>query len=126
MSKTKEGDLKEKVKELFVKHHVYPFTQALARIKAKLPIVGSYSMPSSNGYGEAGIGDFLVCLGGIYIEVETKAKDGKLRGIQQARRDVTLAAGGEHIVLYGDDDLYEFEKKLSVARDLILNEEGRI
>ena len=64
MALTPEGAVKKKVKEWLVKHGAY------------------YYMPVSNGMGRVGAPDFIVCLAGRFIGIETKAPK-KLTWINQ-------------------------------------------
>ena len=64
-----------------------------------------YFMPSMNGYGRAGIPDFIGCYQGQMFAIEAKAKNGKLTPAQarelQALVDngaqVTVATSGESV-----------------------------
>lgn len=49
-----EADVKQDVKELFRKYNVW------------------YFMPSMNGYGRSGVPDFIACVRGHFLAVETK------------------------------------------------------
>lgn len=112
---TPEGDVKKRVKEMLERYGILPFKTALAVLKEgneHTRIHGYYSMPSASGYGEAGIGDFLLCIQAMYMEIETKAKKGKLRGIQDAHISVVTAAGGYNLVIKTEDDMNTLENIL--------------
>lgn len=44
-----------------------------------------YFMPSANGYGKAGIPDFVCCANSLFIGIEAKRKDGEWSDYQQQR-----------------------------------------
>ncbi len=71
------------------------------KIKKTIKALGFwYYMPSQNGMGVSGIPDLIVCAGGLFIGIETKAP-GKLANVtpnQQARIDEINGAGGLAVV----------------------------
>jgi hypothetical protein len=54
---TPEGKVKKKVKALLEKYEIY------------------YYMPVPGGYGRVGVGDFICCVNGKFLAIETKADD---------------------------------------------------
>ena len=58
-----------------------------------------YFMPPANGYGRAGIPDFIGCMNGLLIAIEAKAKKIKPTALQLREldriRDSALKADGE-------------------------------
>lgn len=71
------------------------------KIKKTIKSLGFwYYMPAQNGMGVNGIPDLIVCAGGFFIGIETKAP-GKLKNVtanQQARIDEINGAGGLAVV----------------------------
>jgi Holliday junction resolvase len=87
---TPEGKIKRKVVQLFKQHGVW------------------YFMPASNGFGKAGIPDFVACINGYFIGVETKADITKKPTKLQIKCGADIKqAGGIWMVVYDDDTLYE-------------------
>lgn len=58
-----------------------------------------YYMPVSTGYGKHGVPDFLLCVCGSFIGIETKANGGKLTALQAKQLTDIQAAGGTAIVV---------------------------
>jgi pantoate kinase len=72
------------------------------RVKEILKSFGkdlAYCMPIGTGYGNSGIGDFVFCYRGKYHEVETKAGDNVLTGLQSKRQQDVTNAGGKACVI---------------------------
>ena len=61
-----------------------------------------YFMPSMSGFGRAGIPDFICCIRGRLLGIETKAQKGKLTRIQEIEHAGINQAGGVCIVLRPD------------------------
>lgn len=83
MASTPEGKVKQKVKEVLKRHNIYWFC------------------PVQNGMGVVGTPDFLCCVDGKFLAIETKAP-GKLSSVtpnQEARMDDIRASGGLAIVV---------------------------
>lgn len=57
MAQTPEGRVKDKIKKILREHNIY------------------YAMPHGAGYGDAGVPDFLCCVKGKFVAIETKAHD---------------------------------------------------
>ena len=49
-------------------------------------------------FGGRGAGDLIGCVLGLWIEVENKARAGKLRELQTTRRDLVTKFGGLYVV----------------------------
>ena len=90
MSMTPEGRVKKRVKEW---------------LKARGAF---YYMPVSNGMGAVGVPDFLCCLKGRFIAIETKApgKRSNLTPNQEQRIKEIHSAGGAALVV---DDVAQLE-----------------
>lgn len=65
-----------------------------------------YVMPVTGGYGRQGAPDFLVCLKGQFIGIETKAGKGKLTALQEMNLKQIIEAGGLSLVIREDDVKY--------------------
>ena len=100
---TPEGKTKKAVKELLHELQILPFQKAVSAIRKGDSIHGYYQMPSATNYGEAGIGDFLLCVAGHYMELETKG-DGSQSKIQKLHQEVVEAAGATYLVIKTDED----------------------
>lgn len=67
------------------------------KVKAVLESEGVYYfMPPANGYGRAGVPDFVCCVNGLFLAIETKANGGKptalqIREIETIRRNNGVA-----------------------------------
>ena len=58
-----------------------------------------YFMPPANGYGRAGIPDFVGCLKGQFIAIEAKAGKGKTTALQDREIEKIKRSGGFAIVV---------------------------
>ena len=85
---TPEGRVKAKVKRLLADHGAYSF------------------MPVQTGYGATTL-DFLVCVYGFFVAIETKAGKGKITERQHRTIDEIKAAGGFAIVVREDTSALE-------------------
>ena len=81
MAATPEAKVKAKIKALLKKHGAY------------------YAMPIGSGYGNSGVPDFLVCLGGEFLAIEAKAGKGKTTALQDKHLREIEAAGGRALVV---------------------------
>lgn len=93
---TPEGKVKKDVKAWLVKHDAY------------------YYMPVSNGMGRVGAPDFVVCLAGRFVGIETKAPGKRGNATPNQLREIEWInrAGGFAMVV---DDV----EQLEVLRGLI-------
>ena len=60
-------------------------------------------MPVTGGYGNSGAPDFLVCLNGKFIGIETKAGKGKTTLLQDLNLDKIRKAEGFALVIREED-----------------------
>lgn len=101
------------------------------KVKKYLKGLGAfYFMPVSNGMGVSGIPDFIVCLGGRFIGIETKAPGrlGNTTQNQRDRMDEIDAAGGITIVTDNVDHLHttiQLLTSIKMSRPLSPAERGR-
>ena len=58
-----------------------------------------YFMPPANGYGRAGIPDFVGCLNGLLIAIEAKAGKNKPTALQVRELEAIRTANGHAIVV---------------------------
>ena len=72
--------------------------------------------PSMNGYGRAGIPDFIACDAGRMIAIEAKAPHGKCTPWQDRELDALAAAGAVTAVVSNRDDLLALSDLLSRGR----------
>mgnify|MGYP003615592269 FL=1 len=82
---TPEGKVKKDVKALFAADGVH------------------YTMPVSNGMGKMGQGDFIACVNGRDLSVETKAEGKKMTTLQELNAEKVRAAGGIAVVIRPGD-----------------------
>jgi hypothetical protein len=82
---TPEGKVKAKVREIFKE-----FGTAYTHIPA-------------SQFGKAGVGDYICCVKGIYLEVEAKAGKGKQTLLQRLRANEVEEAGGFYVVINEDN-----------------------
>ena len=82
-------------------------------VKKRLDAMGAYYyMPVSNGMGRVGAPDFMVCLNGRFIGVETKApgKRGNTTPNQDRELQAIRTAGGISVVI---DDVSQLDGVLT-------------
>lgn len=88
-----------------------PEAAVKAAVKAKLTAAGAwFCMPIGTGYGNSGVPDFVCCLAGRFVAIETKAP-GKRRNttVMQDKQIVGIhKAGGVAMVIDNADQLDEF------------------
>jgi len=87
---TPEGKVKKEVKAWLVKNKAY------------------YYMPVSNGMGRVGAPDFIVCIGGRFVGIETKAKGKRGNATPNQLREIEWInrAGGYAFVV---DDVSQLD-----------------
>lgn len=95
MSKTPEGIVKDKVKELLKEFEVY------------------YFMPVQNGYGACGL-DFHCCVEGRAVYIETKAPGKKLTPRQENTVRQIQASGGLVFVVSTDEHIVILRNALNL------------
>ncbi len=82
-----------------------PEGRCKAAIKRMLDAAGVYFfMPPANGYGRAGIPDFVCCVRGRFLAIEAKAGKGKTTALQDRELQRIKDAGGVSVVVYEDDE----------------------
>jgi Holliday junction resolvase len=94
MATTPEGRVKAQIKKLLVESGAY------------------YVMPVSNGMGNHGVPDFLICMDGMFIAVEAKAGTNKPTALQQMHLDKIQAKGGVALVI-NETNYYLLKEALS-------------
>jgi len=82
---TPEAKTKAHIKRILDAHSVY------------------YFMPAANGYGRAGIPDFIVCANGRFLAIEAKAGRGQTTALQERELSRIRANGGRALVVYDDE-----------------------
>ena len=78
---TPEGKVKAKLKKVLKDNDIY------------------YVMPATGGYGNSGAPDFLICLNGVFVGIETKAAGNKPTALQQMNLDKIKDSGGLALVV---------------------------
>ena len=82
------------------------------RIKQILEELGCYYfMPPANGYGRAGIPDFVGCFRGLFIAIEAKSGKNKPTALQLREIDRIKTAGGWALVV-NEQNVDELKKIL--------------
>lgn len=64
------------------------------------PVNGWFTKIWGGGYQKSGIPDYLMCVNGVFISVETKSSNGKPSELQIKNTKMINAAGGIGLVLY--------------------------
>jgi hypothetical protein len=78
---TPEAKVKKRVKEILADLNAY------------------YVMPVTGGYGNSGVPDFVICIGGLFYAIETKANGGKATALQLKHLDNIRKAGGVALIV---------------------------
>ena len=81
---TPEGKVKAAVKKLLDQHNIY------------------YFMPATGGYGRSGVPDFICCVKGNFVAVETKAGKAKPTALQMREMERIKNSGGLAFVINED------------------------
>jgi hypothetical protein len=90
-----------------------PEGKVKALVKAWLKERNAYAfMPVQTGYGVATL-DFLCCIHGRFVAIETKAPGGKLTPRQQRTMAEIASAGGIAWIVRGVDDLQALALRLA-------------
>ena len=77
-----------------------PEVKVKKRIKKLLDDAGAYyAMPIGTGYGNSGVPDFLVCLGGEFLAIEAKAGKNEPTALQLKNIAHIRNSGGVAIVV---------------------------
>jgi Holliday junction resolvase len=95
--RTKEGEVKDKVKKALIDAGVWHF------------------FPAANGYGRSAIPDIICCVQGKFLAIECKANDLKPTAIQQRELDRIIQSGGAGICINATnvDKLVEHLRRMS-------------
>lgn len=81
-----------------------PEKKVKKQVRALLDELGAYYVtPVTGGYGSQGAPDFLVCLRGKFVGIETKAGKGKTTALQDLNLQKIRDAGGVALVIYETD-----------------------
>lgn len=80
------------------------------RILSKYPNIYKF-MPVQTGYGVPSL-DYLLCIRGTFVAIETKKAGGKPTERQERTIKEILAAGGTTFVVCGEDDTSQLEEYL--------------
>ncbi len=89
----KEKDVKEAVKKILNKVGAYWF------------------MPVQTGYGVQGIPDFIVCLKGVFVAIETKFGGNTLSAHQEIQRNAIIKAFGDYYIV-DETNVADLEEQL--------------
>lgn len=92
-----------------------PEGRVKAAVKKRLKELGAwYYMPVQNGMGIVGVPDFVCCLGGRMVAIETKAPGKRSNTTPNQDRQIALirAAGGIAVVIDDVDQLNEVINQL--------------
>ena len=90
-----------------------PEGRVKAKVKKVLNELGAYyAMPVTNGFGNSGVPDFLVCLHGRFYGIECKANGGKPTLLQLKHLDDIQKAGGVALLI-DETNVETLRKELS-------------
>jgi hypothetical protein len=79
---------------------VTPEGKVKKRVKDVLKSLGAYyAMPVGGGFGNSGVPDFLICMSGTFVGIETKANGGKPTALQEKNLEQIRQAGGVALVI---------------------------
>ena len=97
---TPEQKIKRKVSTLFKQYNVW------------------YFMPASNGFGKAGIPDYIACVDGHFLGVECKSDSTKKPTALQIRQgELIQEANGVWLVVCDTETLNKLEAVIRTLRD---------
>lgn len=94
---TPEGRVKKEVKKILAKYDIY------------------YYMPVPHGFGRRGVGDFICCVAGYFLAIETKKDKEELTELQEEDMKWVQRSKGIKLKI-GPNDLSKLEL---VIRQLI-------
>ena len=90
-----------------------PESKIKAKVKKLLNEVGAYyTMPVTGGYGNSGVPDFIICIGGLFYAIECKANGNKPTALQLKHIDDIRRAGGIALVI-DETNVENLRKELS-------------
>lgn len=84
MAQTPESKVKQSIKKILLKHHIY------------------YVMPIGSGYGNSGAPDFICNVNGRFLAIEAKAGRGQCTALQEKNLKQINDGGGVGIVIRED------------------------
>jgi hypothetical protein len=85
MATTKEGEVKNKVRDILTKHNIW------------------YFMPTTAGYGRSGTPDIICCTQGRFLAIECKKEDLQPTAIQQREMARIIKSGGQAICVNAEN-----------------------
>ena len=98
---------------------VTPERAVKVKVKAILESEGVYYfMPPANGYGRAGVPDFIACVNGLFFAIETKANGGKPTALQVREIEAIRRNNGVAVVVD--------ETNWDMVRDMVRRLKGTI
>jgi pantoate kinase len=93
-----------------------PEVKVKKQIRKILDEMGAYyAMPIGTGYGNSGVPDFLICIGGRFVAVEAKAGSNKPTALQEAHMEKIRQARGTALVI-NESNLHTLKETLSWMR----------
>jgi hypothetical protein len=102
-----ESDVKADIKRLNHRLHIYHLSEML-NMQQYVAINGFYFMPVQSGFGVSGIHDFVMCIRGRFVTVETKAQNSgrlpKASRLQELFAEATTRASGLTFLIDNVDD----------------------
>ena len=72
-------------------------------------------MPVQTGYGVRGIPDFVCCVRGTFVGIETKFGKNKLSAWQERIKECIVSSEGEYFVI-NEDNVHELPEHLGYRR----------
>lgn len=93
--------------------------EAKVKVEIRRVLIGHgcwFFMPSMNGYGRAGIPDFIGCYKGLFFAIEAKAPMGRMTEHQKREMDAIGKADGHAVIARSGDDAREFLRAITVQR----------
>lgn len=64
-----------------------------------------FFMPSASVYGRAGVADFICCMNGRFVAIETKSGTNKQTPLQRRFQDAVESAGGMYFLIRTESDV---------------------
>ena len=103
MKTVKESNIKDKVKKIL---NSYPLV--------------TWYMPAASVYGRRGVGDFVCCVNGRYLEIETKRPGGKQTPLQKVREQDVEKSSGLYMLVSCDAALVVLKDLLEALLEALL------
>jgi len=90
-----------------------PEAKVKKQIRKILDEVGAYyAMPIGSGYGNSGVPDFLICIGGHFVAIEAKAGNNKPTALQESHIERIREAAGTALVI-NETNIHTLKEALS-------------